>query len=147
MPLRLPILIVTFLVLTGCAPESKAARASIFGLLETQQQAWNAGDLDGFLEGYHRSPDITFIGKEVARGFDGATARYRQAYPTREQMGTLRFSELEFRPFGDDAAMVLGRFSLDRTEAGGGPASGRFTVILLKTKVGWKIVHDHTSAL
>jgi ketosteroid isomerase-like protein len=41
---------------------------------------------------------------------------------------------------------VLGKFFLTRSAAGGGDATGQFTLVLRKTKQGWKIVHDHTSS-
>ena len=42
---------------------------------------------------------------------------------------------------GPEAALVTGRFDLDRKE----PATGRFTLVFRKTNRGWKIIHDHTS--
>lgn len=134
------------MMLAACAAGGADERAAVLAVLEAQQAAWNAGDLAGFLEGHERSADITFVGREVARGFAGLEARYRRTYGAREQMGALTFSELEYRSLGAEAALVLGRFALARTEAGGGPASGRFTVVLRKTAAGWKVIHDHTSA-
>ena len=55
------------------------------------------------------------------------------------------FSEIEVRALGKGYAVAHGRFGLKRTAAGGGDASGRFTLVLRKTKSGWKIIHDHSS--
>jgi ketosteroid isomerase-like protein len=60
-------------------------------------------------------------------------------------MGTLAFSNVAVRMLGPDLALVTGEFHLERTAAGGGSASGRYTLILRKTPAGWKIIHDHTS--
>jgi len=60
-------------------------------------------------------------------------------------MGTLKFSELEVRLLGAEYAVVLGRFDLARSAAGGGAANGRFTLVLKRGPGGWKILHDHTS--
>lgn len=122
------------------------ARTDVLAVITAQQEAWNRGDLDAFLTGYEKSSEITFVGKTVSRGFDGLVQRYRTTYGTREKMGQLTFSELEYRPLGPQSAFVLGRFQLKRGEVGGGDASGRFTVVFRKTRQGWKIVHDHTSA-
>jgi uncharacterized protein (TIGR02246 family) len=142
--------ICAFLLLTlfGMVLRADAAdaRTEVLAVMQMQQAAWNRGDLDGFLTGYEKSAEITFVGKSVARGFDGLVQRYRTAYGSRDKMGQLTFSELEFRPLGDEAAFLLGRFQLKRSDAGGGDASGRFTVVFRRTKQGWKIVHDHTSA-
>ena len=134
------------LLLFSCGSNVADDRSAILALIASQQEAWNQGDLPGFLEGYHRSPSITFVGAEVARGFEGLEARYQRAYGSREKMGKLEFSELEFQPLGPEAAYVIGLFALERTDDGGGAASGRFTILFRKTTAGWKIVHDHTSA-
>ena len=61
---------------------------------------------------------------------DAILARYRKTYPTDEARGTLTFSEIEVRPLGEGYALALGKYSLKRTAAGGGDASGRFTLVL-----------------
>lgn len=120
--------------------------AEIRALLDQQVKDWNRGDLTAFLRGYDRSADLTFSGRSgVSRGFDAVEARYRENYPTAEKMGKLRFSEIEVRMLGENHALVLGRFELERTAAGGGPARGRFTLVLAKRPAGWRILHDHTS--
>jgi ketosteroid isomerase-like protein len=60
-------------------------------------------------------------------------------------MGTLTFSEIDVRPLSEGYALANGKFSLKRTAAGGGDASGRFTLVLRKTPAGWRIIHDHSS--
>jgi ketosteroid isomerase-like protein len=120
-------------------------REAITGVLNSQQAAWNRGDVDAFLVGYWRSPELTFSGSSgVARGWDGVLARYKRNYPDRAAMGQLDFSELEFRFLGPDAALVLGRWHLKREKDEPG---GVFTLVWQRFPEGWKIVHDHTSAL
>ena len=114
-------------------------------VLDDQVKAWNRGDLDEFVKGYLNSPDITFVGKAVSRGYQGVLDRYRANYGDKQRMGTLRFDEVEVKMLGKDHALILGRFALDRTAAGGGPASGRYSLVARKTKDGWKLIHDHTS--
>jgi len=115
-------------------------------VLEKSQIAWNRGDLETFASYYEDSPETTFMGRDVVRGGTKAILeRYRKAYPTREAMGTLTFSEIEVRPLAKDVALTTGKFQLKRTAAGGGDSSGRFTLILRQTPSGWKIIHDHTS--
>lgn len=120
--------------------------ADVRAVLDKQVQAWNRGDIEAFMTTYLDSPQLTFTGKDsVTRGYRPVLERYRQRYASREAMGTLRFSELEVRMLGPDAALVLGKFELTRTAAGGGDASGRFSLVLRKTAAGWRIIHDHTS--
>ncbi len=134
------------LALLYCAPLLFSQEAAVRKVLLDSEAAWNRGDLRAFASYYDDSPQTTFIGHEVTRGGTQAILeRYQRGYPTREKMGTLTFSEIEVRPLGSGYALTIGKFNLKRTPAGGGDASGRFTLVLRKTKAGWKIIHDHTS--
>jgi uncharacterized protein (TIGR02246 family) len=129
------------------APALFSQEAEIRALMDRSQAAWNRGDLEAFASDYENSPETTFVGKDVTHGDNAAIlARYRRGYPTREAMGTLTYSELEVRPLAPGLALATGKFSLKRTAAGGGDATGRFTLILRQTKAGWKIIHDHSSS-
>jgi uncharacterized protein (TIGR02246 family) len=135
------------LLLLACAPLLVAQDAAIRTILKDSEAAWNRGDLAAFASYYEDSPETTFIGREVVRGGTRAILdRYRRAYPTREAMGTLTFSEIAVRPLARGVALATGKFALQRTAAGGGDTSGRFTLILRRTPAGWKIIHDHTSS-
>jgi uncharacterized protein (TIGR02246 family) len=125
--------------------EPTADREAIHAVLGAQQAAWNRGDVDAFLVGYWHSPELTFSGSNgVSRGWDGVMARYKKNYPDRAAMGKLDFSELEFRFLGPDAALVLGRWHLKRDK---GDIGGVFSLVWERFPGGWKIVHDHTSAV
>ena len=129
-----------------CAPLLWGQTGEIRALLGNSQAAWNRGDLTAFASDYEDSPETTFIGNEVVRGGTNAIlGRYRRRYPNREAMGTLTFSEIAVRPLAAGLALASGKYNLKRTAAGGGDASGRFTLVLRKTRAGWKIIHDHSS--
>ena len=116
----------------------------IRAVLTSQQQAWNRGDIPAFLEGYWNSPELTFAGGDgIVRGYDGLLARYRKSYPDQAHMGELEFSGLEIRPLGADSALVLGHWHLKRSV---GDAGGVFSLVFHRFPVGWRIIHDHTSA-
>ncbi|MDQ6706622.1 MAG: nuclear transport factor 2 family protein [Acidobacteriota bacterium] len=114
-------------------------------VLRDQVAAWNRGDAAAFMLGYDNSPRTTFVGKEVTRGYAQVLARYRERYPTKDNMGTLAFSDLEISPLGDGYASVLGRYHLSRSAAAGGEGQGIFTLLFKRTTAGWKIILDHTS--
>jgi len=129
-----------------CAPLLFAQGDEIRAMLARSEAAWNRGDLAAFATDYEDSQETTFIGRELTHGGTQAILdRYRRAYPTPEAMGTLTFSEIAVRPLGKDYALANGKYALKRTAAGGGDAAGRFTLVLRKTKAGWKIIHDHSS--
>jgi uncharacterized protein (TIGR02246 family) len=130
-----------------CVPLAMAAQtADVQQVLKDSEAAWNRGDLAAFASYYDDSPETTFIGREVVRGgVEAILERYRRTYPTREAMGTLEFSEIAVRPLADGVSLATGKFALRRSAAGGGDASGRFTLVLVRKTGKWKIIHDHTS--
>jgi ketosteroid isomerase-like protein len=147
---HLPILATSFAatVLAASAPASDSADPSaaseIRAVLDAQVSAWNRGDLDAFMNGYARSNDTAFVGGDgVTRGWQTVLDRYRKKYSGRGQMGTLTFSELQITLISSDAALVLGRWELKREKDA---PHGYFTLLFRRTRDGWRIVHDHTSA-
>ena len=119
-------------------------KAAIRAVLDAQAAAWNRGDIDGYMDGYDRSPATEFVsGDRINRGWQNVLERYKKSYDTREKMGTLTFSDLEITILSNDAALVLGRWHLKRTND---EPHGTFTLLFRKTKAGWRIVHDHTSS-
>jgi ketosteroid isomerase-like protein len=124
--------------------QDEASAAGVRAVIEAQREAWNRGDIEGYMAGYDRSPDTVFVsGDNVTHGWQTVLDHYKKSYDSREKMGVLTFSDLEITPLGKDAAAVLGRWHLQRAKD---EPHGRFTLIFRKTKQGWKIVHDHTSS-
>jgi ketosteroid isomerase-like protein len=120
------------------------ARAAVIEVMNTQQAAWNRGDVVGFMKGYWDSPELTFSGSSgITRGYEPVLERYRKNYPDQKAMGHLEFSGLEVRALGKDAALVLGRWHLQRESD---ELGGNFTLVFQRFPDGWKIIHDHTSA-
>lgn len=118
--------------------------AAVRAVIGAQRDAWNRGDVAGYMDGYARSPNTVFVsGDDVTRGWQTVLDRYKKNYNSREKMGTLFFSDLEITPIGTRTAIVLGSRRLRRAND---EPHGRFTLIFRKTKSGWRIVHDHTSS-
>ena len=112
-------------------------------VMHDQAAAWNRGDLEGFMQGYWRSEKLTFIsGTDVTRGWQKTLDNYKKGYNTKEKMGVLTFSDLEFTILSKDAAVVLGSWALKREKDN---PRGKFTLTFRKFKEGWRIVMDHTS--
>lgn len=138
-----------FLVLVACAAApagvtSSADEPEIMSVLETQKAAWNAGDIDRFMDGYWQSPDLRFAsGGTVTRGFQPTLDRYKQRYSGRAAMGRLDFTELEVVKLAVDAAVVHGRWELTRESDA---PSGLFTLVFRKLDGSWKIISDTTTS-
>jgi len=119
---------------------TKAVRAVLFA----QRDAWNRGDIAGYMDGYDRSPKTVFVsGDSVTHGWQTVLEHYQKSYNSREKMGTLSFTDLEITPNGKDEAIAIGSWRLKRAND---EPHGKFTLIFRRTKAGWKIVHDHTSS-
>ena len=136
----------TFLIATAVAQAAPPGQAAVEHVLLAQQEAWNHHDLDGFMEGYWNSPELTFFsGGRQTGGWQATLDRYRATYASPgHEMGTLEFSGLRIEMLGPDAAFVRGAWHL--TMRDGKTPHGLFTLVFRKFPDGWKIVHDHTSA-
>ena len=144
--LTLPIISNILMAALVCAAPEQPPNSvgEIQSVLTAQQDAWNRGDIDAFMNGYARSASTVFISEdEVRRGWETVRGRYQVKYSDRAKMGTLSFSEIEVTMLSPDAAVVLGRWRLKRAND---EPQGRFTLILKRQPEGWRIVHDHTSA-
>jgi|SRR5208337_292735 len=121
----------------------EADRAAILAVLTAQQRDWNNGNIRAFMDGYWNSPELTFAGtRGFTRGWQPVMARYEKTYSDKAAMGTLDFSELEIRQLGPAAALVLGKWHLQRQA---GDVGGIFTLVFQKFPEGWRIIHDHTT--
>jgi ketosteroid isomerase-like protein len=138
---RFVILALAFLGSTSFAADSKS---EIRAVLEAQQNAWNRGDIDAFMDGYWRSDETVFVsGDDVLRSWQKVLERYKRQYSDRKKMGILTFPELEITSLSGDSAVVLGSWRLGRVKD---QPHGRFTLIFRRFDDSWKIIHDHTSA-
>jgi hypothetical protein len=94
-------------------------------MLQASSASWNAGDLDGFLDDYWESEDLTFSGASgVTRGWEDVRERYERGY----------------------WAPGVERDSLRFEDGGSVTNTGYFSLVLRRMEDGWKIIHDHTSA-
>ena len=125
---------------TGIGAEVDA----ICAVLGSQQDAWNEGDIPGFMAGYWQSEDLRFAsGGSVTTGWQATLERYQARYDTPEAMGWLAFTDLDVTQLSEESAYVFGRWTLYRESD---EPTGLFTLILRKEAEGWRVVHDHTSS-
>ncbi len=128
------------------AEDPAALHANVDSLLRTSAAAWNSGDLEGFLYWYRRGAETTFIGSGgLLHGWEAIRLRYAPLFEPGAVRDSLRFEGLETRSLGAGRGLATARyvlFSGDSTTS-----TGVFTLVLEDTPGGWRIVHDHSSAL
>jgi hypothetical protein len=123
---------------------SKNDSISIVTKLFKQQDDWNTGDLDAFMEAYLNTENLVFSGSSgPIYGWKATRDRYKKSYSTRQLMGTLDFEILNIISLSDSVAQLQGSFYLKRNME---DSRGFFTLTWLKIKDQWFIISDHTSA-
>ena len=120
---------------------SKAER-EIRAALNSTAEGWNAGDLSKYLAVYTKDATemlstgpkggVEAIEDTMKRGF------WKSGRP--EQV--LRYENILVRMLGKDGAVVTGQYVL--TGAGKPDRTGWFTTAWIKTKGGWRMMHDHS---
>lgn len=135
----------------AAAPAQGSDETAIRSAIAAQADAWNRADIPAFMQTYDNSPDTTFIGATLRKGYGPILERYSKAYSTREQMGALTFTNLDVRFLPGSCgrveyAIVTGNFHLDRAAHGEAKKDdGIFSLVWRKGPNGWKIILDHTS--
>ncbi|MBB35561.1 MAG: DUF4440 domain-containing protein [Hirschia sp.] len=122
----------------------EADAAEIEALMNAQDEAWNEGDIEGFMQGYWKSPDLRFAsGDTVVYGWDETLARYKKRYSNRALMGLLDTQIIALEIYSPDDASVFGKWKLTRAEEG--DIGGLFTLQFRRIDGHWRIISDHTS--
>ena len=126
-----------------CSPERGNDRRAILKVLERQRQAWNKGDLEGYMQGYIRSDSLVFIGQNGPQyGWKTTLENYKKGYPDAAAMGFLTFDIKEVRILSRNYAFVIGGWHLRREND---EPKGSFTLLLERIGGEWKVVADHSS--
>jgi ketosteroid isomerase-like protein len=108
-----------------------------------QLNAWNAGDIDRFMETYWHSDSLMFIGKSgPTYGWEKTKANYKKGYPDTAAMGKLDFEIINMKRLSVMYYSVVGKWHLKRSI---GDVGGAFTLLFKKIKKKWVIIQDHSS--
>ncbi len=128
------------------AEDPAQLQAAVDSLLQTSAADWNGGDLDGFLFWYRRGEETTYIGSSgLVKGWEAIRQRYAPTFEPGAARDSLRFEGLETRLLGDALGLATARYVLFRGDST--TSTGVFTLVLEETPQGWRIIHDHSSAL
>lgn len=137
---------IALLLTMGCQPLAKESYSSsdeiaIREVLMKQANAWNKGNIDGFMQGYWKSDSLLFIGSKITYGWDSTLVRYKRSYPDKATMGTLQFDIMRVDFIASDNYLVTGRYTLLRENDN---PTGIFTLLVKRINNQWVVVYDHT---
>lgn len=115
----------------------------IQAVMQQQTTAWNQGNLEAFMDTYWKNDSLLFVGKKgVTYGWQQTLDNYRKSYPSKDEMGQLRFTLLKIQLMGAGFYNVVGKWQLSRKM---GDLNGHFTLVFKKIDGSWKIIQDHSS--
>lgn len=130
-----------FISLTGLSQSRDEKK--IREILSAQTDAWNRGDIEGFMKGYWENDSLMFIGKSgVTYGWKNTLNNYKKGYPDTAAMGKLFFDLISIKKLSKKYYHVTGKWKLKRSI---GDLSGHYTLLFRKIDGEWVIISDHSS--
>jgi hypothetical protein len=113
--------------------------------MQEQENCWNKGDLEGFMQHYWESDSLMFIGKSgVNYSWDATLNNYKKTYTNQEEMGILTFKNLTIQQLSNKYIYVVGKWHLKRSEELKN-LEGYYSLIWKKINHKWVIISDHSS--
>lgn len=138
--------LIPLVVFVLCIQHSFAQDADeriIRNMMDEQIQAWNNGNIEGFMKAYWNNDSLMFIGNSgITYGYAKTLANYKRGYPTKSKMGTLSFDIISMERLSADLFFVVGKWRIVRDPEN---LQGHFTLLLRRLGDEWKIVKDHSS--
>jgi len=120
------------------------AKSQIKLQMKFQEENWNIGNIEGFMQAYWKSDSLLFVGaKGPTYGWLKTLSNYKMAYPDKAAMGKLNFELIDLKILSDNYAYMLGSWELKREKD---TLGGHFSLLWQKIDGEWKIVSDHTSS-
>ncbi len=136
------LLFLGFVIKAGAQQTGSRTKAdAIILAMKDSEKDWNNGNLDNFMKMYTDSSTMmmptgpagvgTILSLYETKYFNGKTPKQN-----------LYYDELKVTMLGEKYALLTGKFTLT---GGNLPArSGRYSLVMVYTKDGWKILHDHS---
>jgi hypothetical protein len=135
-------LIMLLFVSTASLAQDRNAQ-QIRHLLHVQTEAWNKGDLSGFMQTYLHSDSLMFIGKSgIHWGWSETLNNYKKGYPDTTAMGKLSFDIIRMKELSPKYYYVVAKWLLKRTA---GDLAGYTDLLIENSKGKWYIIADHSS--
>lgn len=121
---------------------SRAAETAIVTAMKNSESDWNKGDLNNFMKMYIDAS--TMMMPTGPAGLSAIRDLYQQHYFNGKMpKQNLHYDELKVTMLGDKYALLTGKFTLSGNNLP--ERSGRYSLVMIHTHSGWKILHDHSS--
>jgi uncharacterized protein (TIGR02246 family) len=146
--MRLFYLLALLLATIACTREPAFDRAAeeraIRQVIADMEAAWNRGDFRGYMQGF-RNPEIVFVSRGRLKGdWQRTLDDYVRNYGgSAERRGRLHFWDIRIEFLAPDAAQLVSRYRLDRSES---PQDGINTRLMRKVDGRWVIALNHVSS-
>lgn len=144
--MKVSLLTIVFVVIVGASSvfgqqmskDEKAIRET----LDLTAAGWNKGDLNQYLSAYVKEA-TEMLSTGPAGGVEAIEKTMKEGFwKTGRPLQTLRYESIVVRMIGKKGALVTGQYVL--FGAGKPDRKGWFTTVWIKTKTGWKMIHDHS---
>ena len=142
--MRLFSLAFLLLIASPAAADPAQDRSAILAVVAKMESAWNRGDFSGYMQGFD-NPGVLFVsGGKFQDGWQGTLDHYVRDYgQSADTRGTLRFYDMKVEMLAPDAAMLIGRYHLERPQHAN---EGVNTRLFRKIDGKWRITVNHVSA-
>jgi ketosteroid isomerase-like protein len=122
--------------------DNDAAAKEMITAMNTAADDWNKGRLDAYIGLY--DPSATMMMKKGPEGMGEIKSLYEQVY-FKDGMPkqNLKYTDMKVRMLGADYALLTGGFTLYGNNVP--ERSGVYSLVMIHTKTGWKILHDHSN--
>ena len=129
--------------LTRC--KSTNSCDEIYDLMQEQEESWNKGNIDDFMNKYWNNDSLIFLGKSgINYGWKKTISNYKNSYKNKNEMGRLEFKNILCKPINKSTHIIAGKWSIFREDSIRN-IGGYYSLIWVKKDKVWKIIYDHTS--
>ena len=129
--------------LTSC--KSTNSCDEIYDLMQEQEESWNKGNIDDFMNKYWNNDSLIFLGKSgINYGWKKTISNYKNSYKNKNEMGRLEFKNILCKPINKSTHVIAGKWSIFREDSIRN-IGGYYSLIWVKKDKVWKIIYDHTS--
>ena len=117
----------------------------IYDLMQEQEESWNKGNIDDFMNKYWNNDSLIFLGKSgINYGWKKTISNYKNSYKNKNEMGRLEFKNILCKPINKSTHIIAGKWSIYRADSIRN-IEGYYSLIWVKKDKVWKIIYDHTS--